>query len=83
MTDNLSLKVKEICPYDKYQKSTANSYLNWRNDGKNAVDDAEHFEHCIVQWLLNKIRHCKVEISIGWTNQTQSGRMHCYNFEWI
>ena len=37
---------------DKYQKSTANSHLNWRNDGKNGVDDAEHSEHYIVQWLL-------------------------------
>jgi hypothetical protein len=37
--------------------------------------------HCSVAFDRRQL--CKVEISIGWTNQTQSGRMYCYNVEWI
>lgn len=44
-----------FCTYscqDKHEKSNSSSHLHWRNDGKNGLEDPEHSENFIVQWLL-------------------------------
>ena len=44
-----------VCTFacqDKYYKSDATSYLNWRNDGKNGPEEPANFKHYIIKWLL-------------------------------